>query len=104
MIPAFFQDEIGTLAGGQDVFDQIDLVDLCPDSMGTLACCLVGEAGIAVEIGGRIAEGSIAQGEKALDVPRANVLYCGIDINGKVEKVRDEHARFMFRLAIPRLQ
>src|SRR5215510_15081493 len=85
MIPMFFQDEIGPLAGGQDVFDQIDLVDLCPDRMGALARCLVGEAGIAMEIGGRIAEGRVAQGEEALDVPLANVLYFSIHINGKVE-------------------
>src|SRR5215475_1372887 len=104
MIPAFFQDEIGALAGGQDVFDQIDLVDLCPDGMGALTRCLVGEAGIAMEIGSRIAESRIAQGEKALDVPLADILYCSIDINGKVKKVGDEYARLRFRLVIPRLQ
>src|SRR5262249_31379502 len=46
----------------------------------------------------------IAQGEKALNVPLADVLHVGIDINGKVKKVGDEHARFVFRLVIPRLQ
>ena len=93
MIPTFFQDEIGTLAGGQNVFDQINLVDLCPDGVGALTRCLVGKAGITVEIGSRIAESRIAQGEKALDVPLADILYCGIDINGKVKKIRDEYAR-----------
>ena len=34
VVAAFFQNQIGPFAGGQDVFLQIDFVDLAPNALG----------------------------------------------------------------------
>ena len=51
--------------GRQDIVAQGERVNLLPDGASTSARCLVGEAGVAMKIGGRITKSRIAQGEKA---------------------------------------
>src|SRR6266511_4494002 len=104
MIPALFQNQIGALAGGEDVLQQVDLVDLFPDGAGALARLLVREAGVTVEIGGRMAECGVAQGKETLDIPLADVLDLGIYIDGEVEEIGDEHSRLAVWDTIRRLQ
>jgi hypothetical protein len=58
MVTVFVEDEGRSLPGGDDVLLQIDEVDLLPDPAALVLGFRLREGDVAVEIGGRILEGS----------------------------------------------
>src|SRR5262245_6815546 len=69
MVGALAQDEVGALAGGQHVFAQVHEIDRLPDAARGLLRLLLGERGIAVKIGSRIAKGGALEREEAGHIP-----------------------------------
>lgn len=57
----FFEDEICAVPGGFDILFQVRFIDFIPDVGGHVECFLVGEGGIAVEVGMLVLEGGASQ-------------------------------------------
>lgn len=78
------------LSRGQDILSQIGTVDLLPDGPGSGSGFLHREASVSSEVGGGITESRFAQKKEPLDIPLFDVGLMRIDIDRKIEKVRDE--------------
>ncbi len=93
MVRVFGEHEAGARARRQNVFVQIAQVDAGPDTARHRLSLGVGHVGIFAEIGSRIAEGGLAQPLEAFDVPLLENVFVGVEIDGKIEEIRDERRR-----------
>ena len=91
MVGALREDEGRALAGGSDVLAQVRQVDRVPDDVGGRGGLVVGEGCVGLEVGVFAGERGRAQLEEAVDVPLLDELFVGVDVDGKVEVVRDGH-------------
>ena len=89
MIAVLLQDQLGALAGRQDVVAQIDEVDAVPQRQRRLHRLEIGLFGIAAEIALRIAEGGFAQAHEAFKIPLLQHVLLGVDEHREVEIVGD---------------
>src|SRR5699024_4767508 len=80
--------------GGQDVLEQVRLVDAIPDVQRDGSGLIVGEVGVAAEVGGGLGEGGAAQTQEPLHVPVPHMLGLGVQVDGEVEEVADRQRRF----------
>ncbi len=87
VVAALGQHERRPVACRQDVLDEVRLVDVLPDAAGRLARLGVGERRVAVEVRVRVGEGRLAQPEEPLDVPGAQLVGRGVDVDREVEVV-----------------
>ena len=71
-----------------EVITQIRVVDLIPDLTGGGHRLLFRQAGIVVEVAGRIGKGALAKTQETLYVPSLQQGGVGVDEDGKVDKVR----------------
>jgi len=90
MVAALAQDEIGALPRRQNVLSQIDEIDRAPDRKPRRDRLLLRQRGVAVEIGGRVAERRLPEPQEALHVPALDQIVGGIDIDREIEEVGDE--------------
>src|SRR4051794_13528847 len=74
VLPAFLQDQPGTLAGRCDIETQVHVVDLVPDLRGSRDRLVDRQRreGVEVRVGGL--KGGLTQAKEALDVPRLELL------------------------------
>src|SRR5690606_25139014 len=82
--------EIGAAPGGQNVFEQVGQVDALPDIAAEGAGLFLAHFREFAEERGGITEGGIAQAEEAGDIPIAQILDIGIDIDREIDEVRGE--------------
>ena len=73
VIASLFENEMGALACGLHVLPKVHEVDGRPDPARGVARLRLGERGVAMEIGRRVAEHGFAEREEALDVPLLDV-------------------------------
>src|SRR5262245_44754767 len=69
----------------QDVLLEVLQVDLFPDIERGVRGLLVGQLGVALEVGAGVAKRRIAQRQEAFDVPLAQDRLVRVDIDGEVE-------------------
>ena len=86
---ALAQDQVGPVAGGLNVFAQVDQVDGVPNVVGGFVGFRIGQRAVAVEIGFRVLEGGFPEAEEALHIPVAQNLSFRIDIDGEIKEIRD---------------
>ena len=99
VVGTFAQDQAGAL-GVEDVLLQVLQVDRAPDLERLRARLVGGELGVAVEVGGGIAERGGAQAEEACDEPRPNG-WLGVDVDREIEEVGNERDRFAVSRSAP---
>src|SRR5438128_2662729 len=85
------KNEMGAFSGREDVFAQVDAVDLFPDIQGDLPGLLLRQARKLMEKGGGVLKRGVPQGEEALQEPLPDVSLLGVYIEGKIKVVRDKH-------------
>ena len=93
MVVRLLEDEVGALAGREDVLPQVFGVDLPPDAGGDRAGLVRREVRVAVEVRPRPAKRRALQGQEALEVPALEVVRVGVDVDREVEVVRHEGLR-----------
>gem|GEM_PF-5711310 len=91
MVGALREDEGRALAGGADVLAQVRQVDRVPDDVGGRGGLVVGEGCVGLKVGVFAGERGRAQLEETIDVPLLDELLVGIDVDRKIEVVRDGH-------------
>src|SRR5437879_3011629 len=81
------------LAGREDVFAEIESIDVGPYSESSPFRLCIREAGVTVDVGMGIFENSFPQREEPIDIPLFDVLFIGVDVNRKIEEVGNESPR-----------
>ncbi len=90
MLASFDEYQPCPLARGLDVLVQVGQINSCPDVVGHLHRLILGHRGVAMEERARVAEGGVAQGAKAVEEPRLELGFGGVDVDGEVDVVGDE--------------
>ena len=87
------QDQGGPPSGGGDVLAQVDQVDALPDLVRSSQGHVVGDLGEAAEVGARLGEGRVLEGEEPVQVPAADVIGVGVDVDREVDEVAHRQRR-----------
>lgn len=90
VVSALFQDQRCPLASWLDVVPQIEAIDSSPDRSSGVNGLIPAEMCIVSKETVRFLENRFAQTEKPLDVPTLDVVLVSVDVDGKVEVVRNE--------------
>src|SRR6476660_6368225 len=104
MIFRLLNDQVGAFARGQNVFAEVDGINGFPNLNCGGDGFIDGESGVAVKVRGWILEYCVSQCQEAIDVPLTDVIFLRIDVNGKIEEIRDECARWAAVSTITGLQ
>ena len=104
MVATLGQYKIGAAPRGQDVFYQIGQVDAFPYIMGHFEGLFLAQLRKLVKKRRRIFECRIAQSQKSLGEPFIQIGLIGIDIDGKIQKVRGKYYGIAPRRHLARLQ
>ena len=87
------QDQGGPATGRSDVLAQVDQVDALPDLVRPSQGHVVGDLGEAPEVGARLGEGRVLEGEEPVQVPAADVAGVGVDVDREVDEVAHRQRR-----------
>ena len=93
MLGVLGQDQGGPPSGGGDVLAQVDQVDALPDLVRSSQGHVVGDLGEAAEVGARLGEGRVLEGEEPVQVPAADVVRVGVDVDREVDEVAHRQRR-----------
>ncbi|MEY4396463.1 MAG: hypothetical protein RLZZ40_219 [Actinomycetota bacterium] len=88
MIAFLAQYERCAGARRRDVFDEVGLIDGVPEPERDTCCLVVRQCSVTVEVRVFAGERRRLELQEPFDVPLANVLGVCIDVNSKIEKIR----------------
>ena len=94
VIRCLAQDQISPSPRGQNILEEVLLVDCLPDASRSLVGFYVGEVAITAEEASGVLEGSFSQGEEALDIPLLDVGGVSVHVDREVKVVTDKDGRF----------